>query len=47
MKPKTILVLIALFFALTMQAAGKAWCFVTDKGEVVELLRALQECQYK
>lgn len=37
MKPKTILVLIALFFALTMQAAGKAWCFVTDKGEVVEL----------
>lgn len=37
MKPKTILVLIALFFALTMQAAGKAWCLVTDKGEVVEL----------
>ena len=37
MKPKTILVLIALFFALTMQAADKAWCLVTDKGEVVEL----------
>ena len=37
MKPKTILVLIALFFALTMQAAGKAWCLVTDKGEVVGL----------